>query len=491
MSRKKISNGIVPDDGSYLGNKKGNVLRAKKIKEEFDRAWELQKQLLKNSSVKLYKGQESIRLQWNTMVDWDDSTLITPKRVKRALSALNRGKFPLTANAVNQAVAIAQEIDLKIKAGSFTWQDYPQWLPKKLRPKNPETKKPITFEKAIENFIADYWLNKDKNKYQDCQNLKKTYLAYYKKFPDWQAIPTKEALDKVAREYPKSVKRNQCCTALKKLAPYCGLPDYDPKEFRLRQNQIKVKAKPKKDLTEQEVEYWYNKFFEWSKGINGDQSHWKLWQWWYGIQATYGFRNHEVLNIYNLDCKYIDDKGITYYPFTDPITNPRGIIYTRGKGVKRAAFLPQPIRWIEQFDLRKIPSKYYEFMDKIKNLSEYDREKLKASKTNAYESFLRRHKLTFTAYNLRHAYNVKSHGLGIPVSLIAKNLGHTIHQNTTTYLESQGIKSCLEALELWEQKQNHKNSNSLSLEDQIEFLRQENEQLKAIIQQLLESLKSD
>ena len=130
-------------------------------------------------------------------------------------------------------------------------------------------------------------------------------------------------------------------------------------------------------------------------------------------------------------------------------------------------------------------------MKDIESLSSYDKDRKKVQKLAAHGKFLWEHGFTFTAYNLRHAYNVKTHGLGIPVSLIAKNLGHTIHQNTTTYLESQGIKSCLEALELWEQKQNNKDSNNLSLEEQIDLLRQENEQLKAIIQQLLESLKSD
>ena len=118
MGAKRI-NGIVPDDGSYLGSKKGEALRAKKLKEEFDRAWKNQKQLLKNSLVKLYRDRNSIAVRWHTMLDWDDSTLITPRRIKRALNALNRGKFPLTANAVNRAIQIAQEIDLKIKADSF------------------------------------------------------------------------------------------------------------------------------------------------------------------------------------------------------------------------------------------------------------------------------------------------------------------------------------------------------------------------------------
>ncbi|MDJ0635354.1 MAG: hypothetical protein QNJ34_19335 [Xenococcaceae cyanobacterium MO_188.B29] len=435
--KKKLPNGIVPDDGTYLGAKKGKALREAKIREQFDLAWKSQKTLLRNSLVKLYKDKASLGLQWSTMLDWDDSLLPSPRRIKRGLNALN-----------------------------------------------------ITVKDAVEAFTNDYWLNKDKNRYQDHINLKKTYLRFYKRIPDWNVTPTKEVLNKVAREYPKSVNRNKCCTALKKLAPYCGLLDYDPQEFRLRKNQIEVKAKPKRDLTEQEIEEWYNKFPQW-QGKKGNPSHWELWQWWYGMQATYGFRNHEVLNIYNLDCQYIDDKGKVYEPFIDPAANPRGIIYTRGKGVKRAAFLPQPIKWLEQFSLRKIPKEYYNFVNEIQNLTEYKKEKAKDSKGNSYRVFLYDHKYPFTAYNLRHAYNVKSHGLGIPVSLIAKNLGHTIQQNTTTYLESQGVKSCLDALDAWEKRQQNKADNDLSLESQIDLLRQENEQLKAIIQQLLESLKAN
>ena len=490
MSEKKTPNGIVPDDGSYLGSKKGKALREKRVKEKFDRAWISQKKLLKDSLVKLYKDKQSIGLQWHTMVDWDDSTLIVPRRIKRSLNALNRGKFPLSSEAVNRAIRIAQEIDLKIKADSFSWQDHPQWLPKNLKPKQVQPDKPITVRDAINAFIDDYWLTKDKKRFQDHENLRDTYVAYYKKIPDWDVVPNKEILDKVARDYPKSVKRNQCCSALTKLAPYCGLPDYDPKEFRLRKNQIEVKAKPKRDLSEKEIESWYYKFPQW-KGLKGNPSHWELWQWWYAMQATYGFRNHEVLNIYNLDCEYEGDDGKLYLPFVDSAKNPRGIIYTRGKGVKRAAFLPQPLRWLEKFKLREVPQEYFNFMDKIKDLNQYDKEKAKLIKGGNYRAFLYKHNFTFTAYNLRHAYNVKTHGLGIPVSLIAKNLGHTILQNTSTYLESQGVKSCLDALDEWEKRQKNKENSSLSPEAQVDLLRQENEQLKAIIQQLLESLKTN
>jgi hypothetical protein len=208
------------------------------------------------------------------------------------------------------------------------------------------------------------------------------------------------------------------------------------------------------------------------------------------MQATYGFRNHEVLNIYNLDCEYTDINGKKYYPFTDPIKNPRGIIYTEGKAVKRAAFLPQPRKWLEELKLREVPQEYYSFIASIQNLNGFEMERAKASKRDTYTNFLYKHGFTFTAYNLRHAYNVKSHGLGVPVALLAQNLGHNISQNESTYLETMGLQTALDALEAWEARQGESIKDERSIEKQLELLKLENEQLKAIIQQLLESIKS-
>ena len=73
----------------------------------------------------------------------------------------------------------------------------------------------------------------------------------------------------------------------------------------------------------------YQKFPEWI-GTRGTPSQWKLWQWMYGMQATYGFRNHEVFNAFNLTEKYLGDDGSWHYPYIDPVSNPRGTIYTEG-----------------------------------------------------------------------------------------------------------------------------------------------------------------
>ena len=481
--KSRSNNTVVPNDGSYLGAKAGKALKDKQVAEAFEKAWISQRTLLKDSLVKLYKDKANIGVQWQSHVDWDNSKLIKPRRIKRTLNALGRGKYPHTAKAVNNAVAIAQEINNKILAESFDWLDYPQWMPKQVKPDSK------TIAQWIEEYEEYYWLSRDKNRYQDSKNWDKGYLRYFKKIPDWSTYPTKEVFDEACRSHPKSKKRNECCTRIKYFAHFCGLTDYDPQEFRLSKKQITKKAKPKRELTDKEVETWFNKFPEWT-GQSSNPSQWRLWQWMYGMQATYRFRNHETLNIFNLDREYRGEDGKLHPAFIDKERNPRGIIYTEGKGVKRAAFAPRPLRWVEEFKLREIPEDYYKFQREVNKVSQFEQGRRKDNKLQAYNSFLREHGFTFTAYNLRHHYNVKSHLAGVPASVIAKNLGHTLTMNTSVYLESQGIKSCLEALDNLEKNQLQTDNKELTVQQQMESLKQENEQLKALIQQLLESMKT-
>jgi hypothetical protein len=486
---------ITPNDGSFLGAKKSQSKRDAKIKADFDKAWKSQKDILKNSLVKLYKDKNSLSVQWTTLIHWDDSLITTPNRVKRSLTQLGRGKFGHNADSVNRAIAIAQEIDLKIRANAFSWKDYPQWLPNEFKPLVEEKIEQKTIAEWIEEYERDYWLIRTKDKtskqcHRDERNWKDGYLRYLKYIPERNKCIDRSILDKACDNYPKSWKRNECCTRIKAFAIFCGLTDYDNKQFRITRKQVEVKAKPKRSLTDNEIEQWHNKFFEY-QGSNAKKSYWKLWQWVYGMQTAYGFRNHEVFNIFNITERYLGEDGHWYEPFIDSIANPRATIYTEGKAVKRSAFLPQPRRWLDDFNLRQPPKEYFDFIEEISSLNDYDKEKQKTRKLLSYTRFLADHGFTFTAYNLRHAHNVKSHGLGIPISLIAKNLGHSIQMNQSVYLSSQDLQSCLNAIDHWEQSQENRENDKLSLETRLELLQQENEQLKALIQSLLENLKKE
>ncbi len=246
----------------------------------------------------------------------------------RSLNALGRGKFPHTSDAVERAIAIAKEIDLKLKASSFSWQNYPQWLPDEFKSGNPVSEKPKTISEWIEEYEQDFWSTRecDRTKKQYFRNQEYWrcgYLVFLRRIPDWTEHPSKEIFDKACASYPKSWKRNECCTVIKYFARFCGLHDYDPQKYRITRKQVEVKAKPKREMTDIEIEQWYEKFPEWV-GRSGTPSEWQLWQWMYGMQAAYGFRNHEVLNVYNLDREYMSDDGNKYPSFIDPVTNPRG-----------------------------------------------------------------------------------------------------------------------------------------------------------------------
>jgi hypothetical protein len=106
VSKKPILDNVVPNDGTYLGTQKAKQLDEKKLKEKFDQAWKAQKELLKDCTVKLYKDKATLGLQWQSSIDYDDKPLIEAIRVVKGLGALDRGKFPHTASAVNNAIAM-------------------------------------------------------------------------------------------------------------------------------------------------------------------------------------------------------------------------------------------------------------------------------------------------------------------------------------------------------------------------------------------------
>jgi DNA polymerase II small subunit/DNA polymerase delta subunit B len=81
---KHPNDGIIPDDGTYIGSKKGKALREQRLKEEFNKAWESQKILLKDSQVKLYKDKANIGLQWQSYVNYDGFISAIPNRIKKS-----------------------------------------------------------------------------------------------------------------------------------------------------------------------------------------------------------------------------------------------------------------------------------------------------------------------------------------------------------------------------------------------------------------------
>jgi integrase len=134
------------------------------------------------------------------------------------------------------------------------------------------------------------------------------------------------------------------------------------------------------------------------------------WQWVYGMMATYGLRNHEV---------FFCDYTALQAGKADAVVE---VLSTTKTGSHEVwPFHPD---WVEQFNLRQI--------------------RLPAIATNLNDTTLqrigqlvsrqfRRYHLPFSPYDLRHAWAVRTIHVGLPDSVAARMMGHSVSIHTRTY----------------------------------------------------------
>jgi integrase len=132
------------------------------------------------------------------------------------------------------------------------------------------------------------------------------------------------------------------------------------------------------------------------------------WKFVYGVMATFGLRNHEVFF-----CNYMGlDRGDTMIE----------VLPTTKTGSHQVwAFYPE---WIEQFDLRIV-----RLPDVETDLSRTTLQRIGQRVTAQF----RRYKIPFSPYDLRHAWAIRTIHFGLPDTVAAKMMGHSVAVHTRTY----------------------------------------------------------
>ncbi len=132
------------------------------------------------------------------------------------------------------------------------------------------------------------------------------------------------------------------------------------------------------------------------------------WQFVYGIMATYGLRNHEVF--------FCD-----YGPLVNGDTRIDILADTKTGSHEVWAFYPE---WIETFGLREV------------NLpaigTDLKHTTLQRIGQRVTAQF-RRYGVPFSPYDLRHAWAVRTIHVGLPDTVAAKMMGHSVAVHTRTY----------------------------------------------------------
>ena len=138
------------------------------------------------------------------------------------------------------------------------------------------------------------------------------------------------------------------------------------------------------------------------------------WRFVFGLMATYGLRNHEVF-FCDLSCLKKDgDKILRVFPKTK--TGEHQVW----------PFHPE---WIELFQLNNIN----DTSDLLPNIkTDLKSTTLQHIGRRVSEQF-RRYKISFTPYDLRHAWAIRTILIGLPNTVAAKMMGHSVSIHTKTY----------------------------------------------------------
>lgn len=196
---------------------------------------------------------------------------------------------------------------------------------------------------------------------------------------------------------PSSRSRQVCCTAMAALADFLELTL--PQELKsfwgsYSPNQTQSRTLPSDELI---VETY-------SKIPNPN------WRFVYGVMATYGLRNHEV---------FFCDYSALLSGSQDATVQVLSSTKTGSHEVW--PFYPE---WVEQFQLRNI------CLPPL--TTDLNRTTLQRVGQQVTLQF-RRYQLPFSPYDLRHAWAVRTIHFGLPDTVAARMMGHSVAIHTRTY----------------------------------------------------------
>jgi integrase len=209
---------------------------------------------------------------------------------------------------------------------------------------------------------------------------RKDYDHVFKRLPQQELLTAELIIEAIKQTNPDSRNRKRFCNSLAALAKFANL-NIDLKPYIGKYNCLKVAPRtlPNDSLIEQVY-----------LSINSPK-----WQWAFGILAAYGLRPHELFHI-NYERLKNNDKCLEIMD---------------GKTGDRLVFPFQP-EWFIKFDLTNV------------NVPACTG-KNNSALGNRVTSTFTRLKLPFRAYDLRHAWAVRSMILGLDLALAAQQMGHS------------------------------------------------------------------
>tara|TARA_Y100001968_G_scaffold89236_1_gene80303 strand:+ start:19039 stop:20196 length:1158 start_codon:yes stop_codon:yes gene_type:complete len=311
-------------------------------------------------------------------------------------------QIPANDKGLIKAENLLNLLLLQLEHNQFNWNNWK----KDKKEKEPREKNSLIEEigKFEEQFFKDPLRCNSKSSSQTTWNSAyKPYLRRLKEIGTGQKNELNVNLFcKALLSYEQNSRsRQQCSSSLSVFARYLNLklPDnwrkmgsgYGLQKYRFRELPTEKTIKRSLDL------------------IPNDQ-----WRLVYGLMACYGLRNHEVF-FSDLSC--ISKEG-------DHIL--RVLPNTKTGEHQVWPFHPE---WVDFFDLYEL-NKHSQALPKIN--TDLSKTSLQKVGRRVSEQF-RRYNLPLTPYDLRHAWAIRTIHIGLPDTVSARMMGHSVSIHTRTY----------------------------------------------------------
>lgn len=307
-------------------------------------------------------------------------------------------KLPANKAALKQAEQEAKVIAARLIERTFDWQPYLIQRGQALGSAELSDKILAFRQHYCDESAAD----PDKHPASVKSTWDKAYAPYLRKL---QAVCDRrsnlnlpEAIIATIKETrANSRSRQVCCTAMEAFASFLSLElptDLKSLWGKYGGSQAQERKLPEDD----EILQWFHRIPN------------PTWQFVYGIMAVYGLRNHEVF--------FCDYSALTK---GDPEA-AIAVLKTTKTGAHDV--WPFPPAWIEEFGLREVA-----LPDIETDLTKTTLQRIGQQVTLQF----RRYQIPFSPYDLRHAWAVRTILVGLPDTVAARMMGHSVAIHNRTY----------------------------------------------------------
>lgn len=313
-------------------------------------------------------------------------------RLKPHQQRLSLG-LPATTAGLKQAEQEVKIIAAQLIQNSFDWRSYRSGLGRLDQ---------LDLSQQIQEFEDEFFSDPERHNAASAKTTwNAAYAPYLRKLGTIaQANPSlslTEAIYATVRSTQvNSRSRQVCCTALDAFAKFLNLDL--PKPLKSLWGNYGTSRTQSRELPSDDLIV-----STWEKIRNPE------WRFVYAVMATYGLRNHEVFF-----CDYsalLQASEATVRVLSTTKTGEHDVW----------PFYPE---WVEQFNLREVTLPQIQT-----DLSKTTLQRVGQGVTKQF----RRYELPFSPYDLRHAWAVRTIHFGLPDTVAARMMGHSVAVHTRTY----------------------------------------------------------